>query len=217
MNTENHEIPEIPENSLCLLRFAAQTPCTKGNRAAMAALNAYALTLPWEGATPLVCIKQEVVYLTSAYVAQAPEPDTKWDDSSNEERCALIEKEFNGHLTPAEESRLEALQLQQALWLKRQSTKDFSHVDKALSGLDAIGENEEPVEWHNPDNLTPEQVGEGYRLLAAGELIPPDGECCVFAGIAVDRRTIWTKSVRAGFLPHRSTTYRTTLPYHPSR
>ena len=84
MNTENHAIPEIPENSLCLLRFAAQTPCTKGNRAAMAALNAYALTLPWEGATPLVCIKQEVVYLTSAYVAQATEPEpVEWHNPDN--------------------------------------------------------------------------------------------------------------------------------------
>jgi len=26
--------------------------------------------------------------------------------------------------------------------------------------------------WHNPDNLTPEQVGDGYRLLLESEILP---------------------------------------------
>ena len=146
MNTENHEIPEIPENGLCLLRFAAQTPCTKGNRAAMAALNAYALTLPWEGATPLVCIKQEVVYLTSAYVAQAPDP--------------------------------------------------------------------EPVEWHNPDNLTPEQVGEGFRLLAVGEGVPEGAQ---YYKPEMEQFPWGRSNLRPGSRPVTQFTYRTNLPYHPSR
>lgn len=144
MNTENHE---IPENSLCLLRFAAQTPYTKGNRAAMAALQAYALTLPWEGASPLVCIKQEVVYLTSAYVAQAQEPEP------------------------------------------------------------------EPVEWHNPDNLTPDQVGEDYRLLAVGESVQEGSE--VYRHHLSEK---WGPALRiAGLPPAESFTYRTNLPYYPSR
>lgn len=84
---------------------------------------------------------------------EAASQDPKWNDSLNEERCALIEKEFNDHLTPVEVSRLEALQHQQAAWLKRHSTRDFLHLDKVLSELDALVEDEEVAETEQATQL----------------------------------------------------------------
>ena len=67
---------------------------------------------------------------------EAASQDPEWNDLLNEERCALIEREYNDHLSPIEESRLGTLQHQQAAWLKRHSTRDFSYLDKVLSELE---------------------------------------------------------------------------------
>jgi len=38
-----------------------------------------------------------------------------------------------------------------------------------LKEPDILGNAQDTIEWHNPDNLTPDQVGEGYRLLTKKE------------------------------------------------
>lgn len=58
---------------------------------------------------------------------------------------------------------------------------------------------------HNPDNLTPEQVGEGWRLLKIGEAIEDGDE--VYE--RDDNYSIhWEKTVRGGCTPDSVTTYR---------
>jgi hypothetical protein len=70
--------------------------------------------------------------------------------------------------------------------------------------------------WHNPDNLTPEQVGEGYRLLLVSEVternsLSQDIRCWLSGKTRVER---WSHCRHQG--SSHSNTYRvtTSTPFH---
>jgi hypothetical protein len=61
-------------------------------------------------------------------------------------------------------------------------------------------------QWHNPDKLTPDQIGDGFRLLAKHETVLPSD-----ADLWTDR---WSESMCRGetFNSHGILTYRTRTP-----
>lgn len=61
--------------------------------------------------------------------------DSAWSELMNDERCSLIEKEFGYTLSPAEQSRLEWLQAQQAAWSKKYNTRKTDQLDAVLEEL----------------------------------------------------------------------------------
>jgi hypothetical protein len=78
--------------------------------------------------------------------------DPEWSETLNDERCALIEKEYRDHLKPKEAARLEALQNQQSAWAARHSTRDFARLDRELAELRGLPDDDEMQE-HQP--ITP--------------------------------------------------------------
>ena len=86
---------------------------------------------------------EEEITLSQYLADQDAARDPGWNESLNEERCALIEKEYRDHLTPQEAVRLEALQSRQSEWAARHSIRDFARLERELAELRALPEDGE--------------------------------------------------------------------------
>lgn len=83
---------------------------------------------------------------------------------------------------------------------------DIKSIDSPKSKSDMRNPmTQDKVEWHNPDNLSKEQLGEGWRFLLKDEMIvPEDGEFWAFGG--------WVRSNNKGKERDETRTYRTRQP-----